>query len=363
MVNEGYLIAVIGSVRQEISGSAEIEAQGRETARELGRALGDRGFRLIVYSSSDQFIEPHVVAGFADAAEGRSRAVTVKFPSDKEISFAEQATYPGLFQLHPDHRDYWEASFYRSLAQVDGMLLIGGGRSTLAAGHIALNAKVPIAAIKGFGGEADRIWRLLPQEAEYADSDDVNAMASRAEGANQIVVDGLFDRCERIAASKARKAERIAALEAQAAALKAQSQMIWPAALAGVAFLAVIGLGVSVTLSDAQFSLLFIAALCVAGVLGSSVSMLWNFAQSRRPSAVLFFGGVAGLIVGLSYALPLIAGRDPKLPFLWDGTSSGAILQLILASVTAFLAGFAYDAFMARARVAAEEKMAKALSG
>ena len=43
------------------------------------------------------------------------------------------------FNEKVDASSDWEVSFYRSLSKVDGLLVLGGGPSTLIAGQIALS--------------------------------------------------------------------------------------------------------------------------------------------------------------------------------------------------------------------------------
>jgi hypothetical protein len=50
---------------------------------------------------------------------------------------------PELFQFVNDPSPDWEVSFYRSLASVAGVLLIGGGRPTYIARLIALSLSTP----------------------------------------------------------------------------------------------------------------------------------------------------------------------------------------------------------------------------
>src|SRR5437773_2125857 len=52
-------------------------------------------------------------------------------------------------------------SFYRSLHEVDGILLLGGGNSTLIAGIVAMGRRIAILAAAGFGGSTVRIWEAL----------------------------------------------------------------------------------------------------------------------------------------------------------------------------------------------------------
>jgi hypothetical protein len=59
-------------------------------------------------------------------------SIEVRFPDGAEAAtFPECETHAAAFRFQPDTSQDWEVSFYRSLNDVDGLLLLGGGRSTL----------------------------------------------------------------------------------------------------------------------------------------------------------------------------------------------------------------------------------------
>jgi hypothetical protein len=62
-------------------------------------------------------------------------------------------------------------SFYGSLVQADGVLLVGGGRSSLITGVLALTYRVPVLALQAYGGSGEKIWKAL------ATKDEANEMA------------------------------------------------------------------------------------------------------------------------------------------------------------------------------------------
>ncbi len=49
-------------------------------------------------------------------------------------------------------------SFYQSLNEVDGVLLIGGGNSTMIAGLVAMGRGIAMLAAAAFGGKAAEVW-------------------------------------------------------------------------------------------------------------------------------------------------------------------------------------------------------------
>ena len=80
-------------------------------------------------------------------------------------------------------------AFYRSLFQNDGVVLIGGGRSTFTTGLIALARKTPVVALACFGGNAAKVWEALDRAHNDAREDEIATMAQpwRDELAAQLV--------------------------------------------------------------------------------------------------------------------------------------------------------------------------------
>ena len=91
--------------------------------------------------------------------------------------FTEEKTHPKLFQRRVDTSDVWEVSFYRSLADSDGTVLIGGGYSTFNAGQIAIGARIPILALEKSGGAASSVWKTLSPSVDLPSSDEHARMA------------------------------------------------------------------------------------------------------------------------------------------------------------------------------------------
>ena len=143
------------------------------TAREIGAALAKAGMGLVTYFSDQKSLEPHVVSGYVDALAPGAGAgsIRVRFAESQadEVKFPEQAKRGELFKIVSFPSNQWEAPFYRSLAAaegVDAVLLLGGQRSTLIAGQIALARKLPILAIDKYGGSAALIRTELAKDDE-----------------------------------------------------------------------------------------------------------------------------------------------------------------------------------------------------
>jgi len=85
----------------------------------------------------------------------------------------------------------WETSFYLSLNEVQGIVLAGGGDSTLIAGMVALGHRLAVVALPGFGGKALDVWKVLTPGR------DLPAVEERAEMAIPWS-NGQAERCARM---------------------------------------------------------------------------------------------------------------------------------------------------------------------
>jgi hypothetical protein len=135
----------------------KIAAEAKNAARAIGEALAKAGFGLVVYLSDERALEPYVVSGYVAALPDGAGTIRVRYAESQygQVRFAEET--PERSKLF-DHMAFpgsdWEAPFYRSLAEEDGVnavLLVGGAASTLIAGQIAVARKLPILAVNAFG--------------------------------------------------------------------------------------------------------------------------------------------------------------------------------------------------------------------
>lgn len=147
--------------------------------RQIGRALAEQGFGIVVYSSDPKFIEPLVVAGYIESGKAAERSIRVIYPRHlPRPQYSEQQTHEQCFQFHIDQSNQWEVSFYRSLHEADALFLLGGGQSTFIAGIIATLRRMPILVLEAYGGSAGKVWELLnPFECASIKQEEKNRMA------------------------------------------------------------------------------------------------------------------------------------------------------------------------------------------
>jgi hypothetical protein len=134
------LIAIVGSVDK--TREQELKLTNPDTAKqaaeELGRELAKANCRLLVYSSKPEFVEFFAVRGYLQSGAAKPNSIQVRYPlAIAQSAFPDQGVNDKLIDWRPDRRHGWEHAFYRSVEDADGMVLIGGGRSTLIGGLVA----------------------------------------------------------------------------------------------------------------------------------------------------------------------------------------------------------------------------------
>jgi hypothetical protein len=321
MADEGPLIALVGSAipRDDQGGQVDDparEARIRAACMALGRALAGAGCRLLVYSSDPYFIEADVVAGYAAIAKTPGSIRFVR-PEDDDRDFAEQGdkrTRP-LFEVKRDDSQDWEVSFYRSLEEADGVLLLSGGSSTLIAGHVAMILGRPIAPIGAFGGMARKLRNHLVRVQSNVGQSEQEALSEFDGGDPAVaIVAGLKHRCEVVAAARRQKdeqAERLAAAhlagQEELAQLKntraMRRQVLQGTTAFGVISLVLLAIGLGLQPSGFFAYGLILIVLAAGGGVGACLR-LTRTSSGSDPSTAMVVGPIAGALCSLSYVIP-----------------------------------------------------------
>ncbi|MGI8631303.1 MAG: hypothetical protein ACR2NA_01980 [Solirubrobacterales bacterium] len=171
--NERRLIAIVGSAnpdRNEAGHDWAYDQPLRHPAtvlaacEEVGGELAKAGWDIVVYAGENAygaegtFIEPAVVKGYMKGDSTRADSVHVLYSRHYPTpEFAAQGEHPDAFEYRADLSSEWEPSFFRSLADVDAALIVGGGRSSYLAGLVCLGRKIPLLAVGTFGGSGHRV--------------------------------------------------------------------------------------------------------------------------------------------------------------------------------------------------------------
>src|SRR3954447_16288630 len=140
------VISIVGSVNpgRRYEPPLRNPDTAHQACEELGKELALKSCDLLVYSGSGEFIEADVVRGFIASNAATPASIHVRSPSDATAVFAEYDRHKELFDPRIDSSPDWEVSFYRSLVEGHGLIIIGGGRSTLITGLIALTFIIPL---------------------------------------------------------------------------------------------------------------------------------------------------------------------------------------------------------------------------
>jgi len=319
-------ISIVGSVEDGRTYDPPLRdaAGAKKTAELLGTELARRGYGIIVYAGD--FIERDVARGFVKAAKTK-KSIRVLFPSHQKGAeeFPEYTSHKALFDPVVDESSDWEMSFYGSLPRVDGIVIIGGARSTLITGVLALSYRIPVIALQAFGGSGEKIWKALSAGRGLTTKEEANEMAQKGDVE---LIGKWIDSLE--SQSEARSDE-----------IKKASGGYW-LAVAGVLVLAwVLALPIGWLLQSqsnvdgwrkpAFIFLLFLAPM-LAGASGATVRMFLPEASNPNFKSI-FLGLAAGAISGvLLLASHLVAKTDPH-----------NFVILMTAVAAGFIAGLTFD--------------------
>ena len=179
--------AIVGAAENRPDQSTVVDVdKARQAAAAIGKALAQRGHGLVVYDA--KYIEADVVKAYIAAKpklpDRGSPIVIRQSPSLANVRFAEEQTNPASFDRMSDTSEQWEVSFYRSLASADGVVLIGGGNTTLIAGQVAIGARIPVLPLLRTGGAAANVWRTIAAGVDLPLGPETARMADEPSDAN-----------------------------------------------------------------------------------------------------------------------------------------------------------------------------------
>ena len=326
------LIAIVGSVDEarKIDPPLKNPVQARQAAEAMGRALAEKGHRILVYTAEAGFLETFVVKGYVASGKAQPNSIVARFPIGNESEFTEYAAHRALFDPQRDRTADWETSFYRSLRDVDGVVLIGGGRSTFITGLIAVALRIPLVAALAYGGKAEEVWKVLDSAQDLPTTAAINAMAKPGTD----VVGEWVDSLE----AQRRTRQRQSVVRQRLATVAAILLVGWVTALpAGFIMLkSKTAKGELPWPLDLVFiALLFISPL-LAGSSGATIRALLP-GQEVMSAGSSVLGAAAGAIASLLYV-----GAQ----LLSSGASGGSpenFPLLLFAIGFGFIAGFTFD--------------------
>jgi len=241
----------------------------------------------------------------------------------------------------------WEAPFYRSLAEEEGVnavVLVAGGTSTLVAGQIAVARRLPILAVGEFGGAAGKIWNQL------ALSSPEMKLRSWGDGPIAAFVQQLKDQCSSIEHSRRDATQR----EQLLAIITAQRRQSAYASTAFIVLLMALFFGLVYPPVASAYTFLELLGLVSAGATGALVRTLIAGLGKSDARTSFLLGGIAGFVVGLAYLIPLWVGApgtlEPKAVII----SASDKIQFASAVLVAVSAGVGFDTVFNRLQKQAE---------
>lgn len=331
-------IAVVGSLdsRREYDPPLRDLDRARAACHELGRALALASFDLVVFSDRDHYAETLVVRGYAAAGTPRGRVLAHQARHQEYAPELPEGASVRITTVR-DIGEEWEVPFYRTLLETDGVILVGGGRTTRVAGILALARDIPVVALAAFGGGARQVWADLPRSGEHVLEADVNVLGEPwSTGSAERVVGVLRAQVGRRAASRRRR-RRSRRLDrwAESGGLLA-SILLLVAALASIVF--VPGPGPAGT---ATLALLLGAPMCAA-VSGGLIR------DSFGASPTVLRACARGLGAGVVTVLTYVAAQLLTAPELLADLDARRLLFFVVPM--GFAAGFTFDLVFDRLR-------------
>jgi hypothetical protein len=324
-----------------IVGNAKTSDRASDAAEVLGRELAKAGCRILVYSSDPDFLECHVVRGYVASRSAVRCSIQVRYPLHSvKPAFAEQSTNSELFDWRPDHSPDWQMSFYQSISEVQGVILMGGGPSTLIAGAVARGHHLAIVALPGFGGMSEQVWQNLRPGQDLANGDEISLMA-RPDWSDEMGAECI----QAITNQLARKAEL--ARQKRLEEVRKEISILRHAVIAAVLFvLAFTMVSISFLNNPAQWVVMAALFVCpaLAGVSGATIRLVFDLRQGSVPlspqSAITTgaLGLIAGGVAGLLFITAQIATTEP-------GTFPRQAARLVpFCFLIGFTAGMTLDA-------------------
>lgn len=370
------IVAIAGSARRKIVGDENREALARAACAEIGQELAKAGWRIAVYGSDADYIEADVVRGFVASGASGKHSIVSYHPQGASVHFQEMnQTDKEYFYVNIDPSSDWEVSFYRSLAKVDGLLLLGGGPSTLIAGQIALSRDLPIIAVAHFGGSALKMWQQhLSSKPAYIEDNDVRVMGRWDANSARELVGSLVGQYNRRQARESAEQKALEGLKQKAQSWdthltneKENKTRLFMAIGFLLVFVVFLIIGLVASPGARTYSLLTIVGLCVAGGMGATVRMLAPEAPVQRKSVAPVLGIAVGLVFSILYLIPQLIQNSGFLIPSEIGITTATRVQYLSALLVAFLAGlgfdFAIEQLLRRARESNEQIISTAATG
>lgn len=346
------VVAVVGSVDagREFNPPLRNVDAAPAACREIGRELARAGFDLVVFSSKPTYVESYVVEGYAQASGDGAISpgtVYVHLPRHRDADFNLPAGGGVRIEVVRDTSTEWEVSYYRTVVECDGAVLVGGGQSTRIAGVVAMSQRIPLLPVATFGGGAGLVWVNLANVRNDALDEDLALLGA----------DWAPDSARRLAEClRGQQARRtaFAAATRQEARRGARKSATGLAVAALLIVLSLLGLVLSGTPrpADARGLTMLLGAPLLAAMAGAVLR------NSFDPEPAWPVSCVRGLGAGTVAVLTYVAAQLLAVPSMLDELDVRRLLFFVIT--IGFTAGFTFDLVFERLRAQPDASSAPA---
>jgi len=332
MKKKSPLFAIIGSVdesRNDLNVRDSVKA--KTAAKNLGKALGKKGYRILVYSPEPQFIEKDVVQGFIESGINEPESIVVVFSFDQKNqveNFPEYHTKRLLYKLDQHSGKKWRVPYIESFGKADGIILIGGGKWTLTAGSCAIAFNRPLLALPAYGGDAESIWNYLNPGKHLCSYENKEVMKLHGEE---------YQDAERWVESLENQINNLNKIN------KVNILSLFFTLFILISWVIFLPIGDWLIIEGTHIAkflfkfLLFLNPL-ISGASGASIRTLFNPVSENSSEKTITLGVASGAITSILYVLPQIATNP----------SPYNIYILGFATIFGFIAGLTFDFVLQR---------------
>lgn len=324
----------------------------KQAAEDLGRELAKLGYNIMVYSSDPNYIEADVVRGYILSGVAKPASIQIRYPQviagKNPPSFLEQKTHGDVFDPISDTHPSWQVSFFRSLKDANGIILMGGANSALITGLIAQMYRIPLISIATFGGSAQTVWAISVGTL----ANDVERKLMNLPGWNN-------DSALKLVGALSSQRQRLLAeeVERQQAAQLKEKKLRNQALIAAVLFLAAVVLTVKGTFSPSPspliFGLLFLGTPLFAGAAGGIARNIFDsyrgvsYQITHTTLMVVSLGMMAGVIAALLFVVAQWAS-NPGIKDLEKAIPPGLNLLIPFELIIGAIAGLTLESVFAK---------------
>ncbi len=345
------VIAIVGGFDRNKIKHSQIESppkeiiEQREACKKLGRILAKKGMRILVWSSEPHFIERYVVEGYLQEQDLDENSIICIYNQRNFPDFPEQKEKESHFVLKQSYHEDWEINFYESInTEADGIILMGGGPTTILAGAVAASWGKAVFSTPYFNGTAKVLYKWLFTKSKMRASaqigkEDIDEM-SKAWNPESCVL-SLSRQLKKINEQKderKKKEEAYLKLEEYRASIRFSQRMAVALLIVMLGF--IVSMVLAITSSQEIIGFIcFFLVLVFGGALGSLLSILGTQRKTSLPIVSLAaVGAGVGIVVGVVQISPNISQAISS-----EATFKVDIPLLFSSAIFAIFGGLAFE--------------------